>query len=228
MANPASYAPHCATPSNVDLWIFDHVQSFAACREDRNLDAANYGRISDSGNSATFETQRRDDRNEAPDSRTRLELPTGGSVGRIDPLRDDPFHFQGAGMIVESPSAPDLVIVEMQRRAGTQQQSAKTFFPLRNRHRGDRFAIKVEEIEQEEDESAAVAGVRGVLDQAEGGGAVGPDAAQLAVEIGLSRRGALQVPQRSPGIYASSRARCGSEAGQRPGPAGHASDSRRI
>ena len=45
----------------------------------------------------------------------------------------------------------------------------------------------MEEIEQEEDESAVVAGVRGILDQAEGGGAVGPDAAQLAVEIGLSR-----------------------------------------
>ena len=77
MANPASYAPHCVTRSNVDLWIFDHVQSFADCREDRNLDAANYGRISDSGNSVMFEPQRRDDRKEASDSRTRLELPTG-------------------------------------------------------------------------------------------------------------------------------------------------------
>src|SRR5215472_4685069 len=36
--------------------------------------------------------------------------------------------------------------------------------------------------------NAAVARVRGVLDQAERGGAVGPDAAQLAVKIGLSRR----------------------------------------
>src|SRR6516225_12497018 len=39
-----------------------------------------------------------------------------GSVGRVDPLRDDPFDFQGAGMIVESPPASDLVIAEMQRR----------------------------------------------------------------------------------------------------------------
>jgi len=44
----------------------------------------------------------------------------------------------------------------------------------------------MEEIEQEKDESAAVTGVRCVLDQAERGDA-GPDAAQFAVEIGLAR-----------------------------------------
>src|SRR5215471_6030055 len=91
-------------------------------------------------------------------------------------------------MIVESPPASDLVIAEMQRLASTRQQGTKTFFPLRNRHRGDRFAIEVEEIEQEEDKSAAVAGVRRVLDQAERGDAIGSDPAQLSVEIGLSRR----------------------------------------
>jgi hypothetical protein len=46
----------------------------------------------------------------------------------------------------------------------------------------------MEEIEQEKDESIAVTRVRCVLDQAERGGAVGPDAAELSVEIGLSRR----------------------------------------
>jgi hypothetical protein len=76
----------------------------------------------------------------------------------------------------------------MQWRACIRQQPAKTFFPLRNRHRGDRFAIEVEEIEQEKDESIAVPRVRCVLDQAEGGGAVRTDAAQLAVEIGLPGR----------------------------------------
>jgi len=80
-------------------------------------------------------------------------------------------------MIVESPPAPDLVIAEMQRRTCTRQQGAKTFFPLRNRHRRDRFTIEVEEIEQEKDESVAVTSVRGVVDQAERGGAIGPDAA---------------------------------------------------
>jgi hypothetical protein len=53
---------------------------------------------------------------------------------------------------------------------------------------GDRFVIEVEEIEQEEDKKAAVTRVRGILDQAERGGAIRPDAAQLAIEIGLSRR----------------------------------------
>jgi hypothetical protein len=46
----------------------------------------------------------------------------------------------------------------------------------------------VEKIEQEEDESAALTSVRCILDQAERRGAVVPDAAQLAVEIGLPRR----------------------------------------
>ena len=50
------------------------------------------------------------------------------------------------------------------------------------------FAIEVEEIEQEKHESIAIAAVRCILDQAEGGGAVGANAAQLAVEIGLPRR----------------------------------------
>jgi hypothetical protein len=46
----------------------------------------------------------------------------------------------------------------------------------------------VDEIEKEKDESAAVTGVRCVLDQAEGRGAVGANAAQLPVEIGLPGR----------------------------------------
>ena len=76
----------------------------------------------------------------------------------------------------------------MQRRPGTRQQLVQAFLALCNRHWGDRFAIEVEEIEQEKGESAAVTGVRCVLDQAERGGAVGANAAQLAVEIGLPRR----------------------------------------
>jgi hypothetical protein len=52
-------------------------------------------------------------------------------------------------MIVESLPAADLVIAEMQQRGCIRQESAKTFFPRRNRHRGDRFAIEVEKIKQE-------------------------------------------------------------------------------
>ena len=46
----------------------------------------------------------------------------------------------------------------------------------------------MEEIEHEVDKRPGVTSVRSVLDQAERGGAVGPDTAQLPVEIGLSRR----------------------------------------
>jgi hypothetical protein len=48
-----------------------------------------------------------------------------GSAGRIYPLRDDPFHFQGAGVIVEGSPVPDMVIAEMLRRAGARQQGAR-------------------------------------------------------------------------------------------------------
>ena len=80
-------------------------------------------------------------------------------------------------MIVESPPAPDLVIAEMQRRACIRQQNAQALLALPKWHRGNRLAIEMEEVEQEKDESAAVAGVRCVLDQAERRGAVGANAA---------------------------------------------------
>jgi len=67
-------------------------------------------------------------------------------------------------MIVESPPASDLVIAIVQTGICIGQRGAKALLPLRNRHRGDRFTIEVEEIEQEKDESAAVARVRSVLD----------------------------------------------------------------
>src|SRR6266550_2378441 len=54
------------------------------------------------------------------------------------------------------------------------------------RPRAKGFAVEVEEIEQEKNESAAVTCVRCVLDQAERGRAVGPHTAQLPVEIALS------------------------------------------
>jgi hypothetical protein len=47
------------------------------------------------------------------------------------------------------------------------------------------FAVDVKKIEQKEDERGGVAGVGCVLDQTEGGDAVGTHAAQFAVEIGL-------------------------------------------
>src|SRR5215472_11678609 len=67
------------------------------------------------------------------------------------PRRPPHSIFQGAGVVVESPPASDMVIAEMQRRAPIRQQGAKTFLAHRNRHGGDRFTIEVEEIEQEKD-----------------------------------------------------------------------------
>src|SRR3984893_10591155 len=45
-----------------------------------------------------------------------------GRIRGIDPLRDDPFQLQGAGMFVELPAAPDLVIAELQGRTRRRQQ----------------------------------------------------------------------------------------------------------
>jgi hypothetical protein len=91
-------------------------------------------------------------------------------------------------MVVEGLAVSDLVIAEVQGRACIRQQPAQAFLAFHKRHRSDRFAIEVEEIEQEKDESAAVTGVRCVLNQAEGRGSVGANAAQLPVEIGLPGR----------------------------------------
>src|SRR5215472_6444221 len=89
-------------------------------------------------------------------------------------------------MAVEGRSLSDLVIAELQQRVSSGQQSAKAFFPLREL-RANGFAIEMKEIEQEERQSVAT-GVRRILDQAEGGPAVGPDPAQLAIEISLTGR----------------------------------------
>jgi hypothetical protein len=80
------------------------------------------------------------------------------------------------------------VIAEVQRRTRVREQFAKAFLPIPKRQRVKGFAIEVEEIEQEKDESVAVTRVGCVLDQAERGRAVGPHTAQLPVEIGLSGR----------------------------------------
>jgi hypothetical protein len=80
------------------------------------------------------------------------------------------------------------VIAEVQRRARARKHVAKTLLPIPKRQRVNGFAIEVEQIEQKKHESIAVAAVRCVLDQTERGGAIGANAAQLAVEIGLPRR----------------------------------------
>jgi hypothetical protein len=80
------------------------------------------------------------------------------------------------------------VIAEVQWRTHVRKQVAKTLLPIPKRQRVNGFAIEVEEIKQEKHQSIAVAAVRCILDQAEGGGAIGTNGAQLAVKIGLPRR----------------------------------------
>ena len=82
-----------------------------------------------------------------------------GGAGRIGALGDDPFHFQGAGMVVEGLAMPDLMIAEVQGRASTGQQTTKALLPLLKRPRAKGFAVEVKEIEQEKDESGAVTGI---------------------------------------------------------------------
>jgi hypothetical protein len=52
----------------------------------------------------------------------------------------------------------------------------------------DGLATEMQEVEEEEDERFGVTGIRCVLYQAEGRGAIGTNAAQLAVEMGLLGR----------------------------------------
>src|SRR5580700_808630 len=84
--------------------------------------------------------------------------------------------------------ASDLVIAELQRQACVRQKLPKALLPLVDRLRADSLAVEMEKVKQEEDKRLVIPRVRCVLDQIEGGGAVGPDAAQLPVEIGLLGR----------------------------------------
>jgi hypothetical protein len=79
-------------------------------------------------------------------------------------------------MVVEGLAAPDLMIAEMQGRALSGQHNAKALLALLKRPCAKGFAVEMEEVEQEKDESIAVTGVRCVLDQAERGRAVGWEA----------------------------------------------------
>src|SRR6516164_10317723 len=80
------------------------------------------------------------------------------------------------------------MITVLQRRVRLRQERMETLLPLLDRFRADGFAVEVEQVEQKKDQSGGVPRIRRVLDQAEGGRAVGPDAAEFAVKIGLPRR----------------------------------------
>jgi hypothetical protein len=94
-----------------------------------------------------------------------------------------PSSFKVARVFVKGAAVPDLVIAELKRGTRLRQQRAEALLPFFKRHCADGFAIKVEEIEPEENQGPVMACVGRGLDQAERGRAVGPDPAQLPVEI---------------------------------------------
>src|SRR5438105_2644475 len=47
--------------------------------------------------------------------------------------------------------ARDLVIAELQRRAGSRQQTSEPLLPVPKRCRSERLAVQIEQVEQEED-----------------------------------------------------------------------------
>ena len=109
-----------------------------------------------------------------------------GRIGRIDALRDDALDAHRAGFVVESRAFPDDMIAVMQAWCGVPEQRAEPLLALDQRPRPEIFAVEVEKIEQEEDERRRVAAVRSELNDVEGSDAVGTDAAEFAVEIGLA------------------------------------------
>jgi hypothetical protein len=85
-------------------------------------------------------------------------------------------------------AASDLMVAELQRRCCPGQQRPQAFLPFVEWLRTDGLTVEMEKIEQEKDKCLAVPGVGCILDETEGGGAVGPDAAQLPVEVSLPGR----------------------------------------
>jgi hypothetical protein len=80
------------------------------------------------------------------------------------------------------------VIAVLKRRVRTRQQILEPFFSFAKQRCADHLAIEVEKVEQKEDQGIGVARIRGRLDQAERRLPVRANAAELPVEVGLSRR----------------------------------------
>jgi hypothetical protein len=75
----------------------------------------------------------------------------------------------------------------MQRRRGARQQFGDPRLALDQRPRADIVAVEMQKVENEVHQPGRVAGIGRGLDHAERGDAVGGDAAQFAVEVGLTR-----------------------------------------
>ena len=79
------------------------------------------------------------------------------------------------------------MVVVLEGRRSVSKQGLEPLLTLDQRPRPEILAVEIEQIEEEQDQSRRVAAVGRQLDDVERGEAVGAEAAQLAVEIGLAR-----------------------------------------
>jgi hypothetical protein len=78
------------------------------------------------------------------------------------------------------PTAP-VVIAVLQARRGGFQQLSEALLPLDQRQLHQILAVEEQQIEEEIDQRGRVAGLGGVLDDLQGGGAIGAQPTQLAI-----------------------------------------------
>src|SRR5262249_48057264 len=86
-----------------------------------------------------------------------------------------------------SRALPDDMVAEMQRGCIIREQSAEPLLALDQRTGTKILAVDVEKIEQKKYQRRRIAAVGSELNDVEGGDAVGTNAAQFAIQIGLSR-----------------------------------------
>jgi hypothetical protein len=77
------------------------------------------------------------------------------------------------------------MVAVMEARLGVREQ-AESLLTLDERRAPEILAVEKGEIEQEKDQGRRVAAVRGELHNIEGGDAIGADATQLTIQIGLA------------------------------------------
>jgi hypothetical protein len=112
--------------------------------------------------------------------------PHAAIAGRMGALCGDALEALFAGTLMKCAPAADLVVAVMQGSIGVRQQTRKTFLACGEGPGAEILAVEIEQIEEEEDQRGGVPVVRSELDDVERGNAVGSDAAQFAITIGLA------------------------------------------
>jgi hypothetical protein len=90
-------------------------------------------------------------------------------------------------LFVKGRALADDMVAVMQRRRSVGEQRGEPVLALDQWPRAEILTVEIEQIEQEENQCRGVAAVGRQLNNVERGEAVGADAAQFAVEIGLAR-----------------------------------------